>query len=243
MENQDIITTAQQLVAELWETKEIEAVQKDAPPCPEAVEDEVAGIERFIKQWVAENDEEALSSEIMIILKHSSGSTAVYIVGIALKVRCEQEKGCKGHNSTANLTIIRHGNGVLEVLEPVAILDRRREIMERIQSERSFTTLIIDPSNAEDLLNIIRDKAMQTKRPNEAHAGGGNGGDDDGLPPAATIEETAAPLAGGEGDEDGLPPAAVMEQAKPIVEYHRIATQGETHPGVLRRAWDRLWRR
>lgn len=249
MDSQDIIASAERIVAELWEAKKIEDdVEESMPPCPEAAEDEAARVEAFAKDFAMKNIANAKGFTLLEIDRYSNeGLVGIAVYEIKGIVEFNYGKCDSIHESPVSFCAIRIGEyGSLLPLASETILDRSKEILEKRRGQGGLPAARI---TLDDLADGIanRLKTMISKVGPD---------DDDDLPPAASVgpdddDDGLPPAAVAGPDDDDLPPAAiVVEEAKPtpaaIAEYRVMPWNDEEddgQPSLLRRLCNRLRRR
>jgi hypothetical protein len=249
-----IITSTEQLVASLWKTEKDE-VPPIAPPGSEAVEDEIAKITCFIKDFIAEHDKHATDHDLVILSQHCHGSIVVYVAEIVRYYLCGN---CdKVHHEPKEILIIKDGNGIMAAPKPEMIMDRRDELVKKLEAEREANGTLVIRIDLSDFIGGTVDKIMQ-RMAEQAGKGRGDDEDEDELPPATgprqamldeellrKLKERRGP---GSAHEDPDPPEitarlpVIPDTAPQPWANEEIHRDNTARPGWLRRVWDWLWR-
>jgi hypothetical protein len=240
----DIITTAEQLLAELWEAKKAEEAEEsqvveepveNAPLCAEAVEDEVRMLEFVINADLRRRMERdnathmGLHARILEVARVTGAAITLWNVGACVEGHCGAPDCTRQHHNPKRFLITKHDDGTYTILDHEGIYDALEQNKECFEPEGFQGAVKID---IKDLIEGVAKKTVE-----------------------AIAEEMLKSEEGPEDDDDDddLPPAAIVEEAEPAepastpvvnVSDYRIASWlGEEQPGMLRRAWNWLRRR
>ena len=176
----NIIKDAEQFVAELWKMERDEAETKGAPPCAEAMEDEVNALEDAITSYLKEADDAViigLRFRAIIVCRMIGATVPLWKVRGCAEGHCGDPL-CRGnHYMSLMFLVTKENNGSYVILENEKIMDRTEENLSCPEDSGSARVI---PLSLDDLANLLKDKI--------------NGGDDDPLPPAAIVGPSARPL-------------------------------------------------
>jgi hypothetical protein len=187
-----VITSAEQLVAGLWQAERDEEKAKDAPPGSEAVEDEIKALETAIDQELrgrmAEDPDMAgydVHFRAFDIDRLKGADVPLWRVGGCFEGRCGASECETNHHSPQLFLVTKRGDGGYAILEDEEVIDERDKNQECFMRGTSGVQGMIRIDLGEIIGKAVRDAVSeQVKEQAETH----DGGEDD-LPPAASVED------------------------------------------------------
>ncbi len=185
----DIITSAEQLVASLWQAEKDEETPPIAPPGSEALEDEIkamqAAIDADLARQTAEQDaaDMELHCRILDVDRFSGADVPSWGVGCCVEGHCGNADCKRLHHTQKRFMVTKRADGSYAVMQYEEIYNVREQHKEC--TEPSFGGAI--RINLDEIIEqTMRD--VVSKKVKEAVQGGDD--EDEDLPPAAIVEES-----------------------------------------------------
>jgi hypothetical protein len=249
-----VITSAEQLVAGLWQAEQIEEKTKDAPPGSEAVEDEVKTLTAAVNahlQSRMDADDDVRGSiarfRIFDLDRLIGADVPLWRVGGCDEGPCRNPECTVDHHDPHLYLVTRKADGSYAIIEAEEIFD------ETEKNHACFMAHGMRQGVIQINLGDIVGKAIEEKVKELSETR--DGGDPDPLPPAATVEVVEDEEFLGKLKETVLDRTLTAEPTKPVgpnddtdvqlpvidIDEYRLVRYDDEKPGWLRRAWMWLW--